>query len=197
MTCPSQPGSMKPAVEWISRPRRPKGRLALEPCDEVVGQPDPLERRAEHELAGVEDERLLVVDLDELGQLLLRLLDVDVRIAGVVEDPEEAVDAHVDARGLDQLLVERVDLDAALVEEAANRPVGEDHAVTLAPSDRGGYGHAHEKSSSHLGAPDLRHGHRARRPPAGLLHRVVLLGSRRGRARRARVHRVPSSTAQS
>ena len=32
--------------------------LPLEPRDEVVGQPDPLERRAEHELAGVEDERV-------------------------------------------------------------------------------------------------------------------------------------------
>ena len=33
-------------------------RLSLEPGDEVVGQRDALERRAEHELAGVEDERL-------------------------------------------------------------------------------------------------------------------------------------------
>ena len=64
---------MKPAVEWIRRPSRPRRALALEPRDEVVGEPDPLERRAEHELAGMEDERRSVVDLDELGQVLLRL----------------------------------------------------------------------------------------------------------------------------
>jgi hypothetical protein len=44
-----------------------------------------------------------------------------------VEDPEEAVDAHVDARRLDQTLVERVDLDAPLVEEPADGAVGQDH----------------------------------------------------------------------
>ena len=61
-----------------------------------------LERRAEHELAGVEDERLVAVDLDQLGQVLLGLLDVDERVAGVAEDAEVAVDAHVDARRLEQ-----------------------------------------------------------------------------------------------
>src|SRR5204863_10005463 len=60
--------------------------LALQPRDQVVGQRHALERRAEHELAGVEDEGPVVVDLDQLGQLLLRLLDVDERVAGVVED---------------------------------------------------------------------------------------------------------------
>ena len=45
--------------------------LAFEPGDEVVREPDPLERRAEDELARVEDERVVAVDLDELGQLLL------------------------------------------------------------------------------------------------------------------------------
>ena len=55
----------------------PEARLALEPGDEVVGQRHPLERRAEHELAGVEDERVVLVDLDELGQLLVVLLHVD------------------------------------------------------------------------------------------------------------------------
>ena len=109
---------MKPAVEWISRPSRPRTRLPLQPGDEVVGSLHPLERRAEHELAGVEDERL-VVDLDELGQVLLRLLDVDERVARVAEDAEVAVDAHVDARRLEERGVVRVDLDPALVEQRA------------------------------------------------------------------------------
>ena len=82
--------------------------------DEVVRERDPFERRTENELAGMKDERLLVPDLHELGQLFLRLTHVDKRIPSVVEDPEEPIHAHVDARGLDQLLVEWVDLDAAL-----------------------------------------------------------------------------------
>ena len=123
---------MKPAVEWISRPSRPKRRLSLQPGDEVVGQPHALERRAEHELAGVEDERL-AVDLDQLGQVLLLLLDVDVRVAGVAEDAEVAVDPHVDARRLEQRRVVRVDLDPALAEQALDRPVGENHGPILRP----------------------------------------------------------------
>src|SRR5947208_3305920 len=62
-----------------------EARLPFETRDQVIGERDPLERRPQHELAGVEDERPLAVDLHELGQVLLRLLDVDVRIAGIVE----------------------------------------------------------------------------------------------------------------
>ena len=65
----------------------------------------------------MQDERPVVVDLDQLGQLLLRLLDVDERVARVVEDAEVAVDAHVDARRLQQRLVVGVDPDATLREE--------------------------------------------------------------------------------
>src|SRR6266480_3463903 len=82
----------------------------------------------------MEDERPVVVDLDQLRQLFLGLLDVDKRVARVVEDAEEAVDANVDARRLEEPLVVRVDLDAALLEQAADRPVGEDHAAILRAS---------------------------------------------------------------
>ena len=106
----------------------PERRLALEPRDEVVGQPHALERRAEHELAGVEDERVLVVDLHELGQLRLLDLDVDERIAVVVEDAEEPIDADVDARRLEERRVVRIDLDLPLGEVAGDRRVGEHHS---------------------------------------------------------------------
>src|SRR3954454_2952520 len=79
----------------------------------------------------MQDERL-AVDLDELRQILLRLLDVDVRVARVAEDAEVAVDANVDARRLEQGGVVRVDPDAALVEQAPDRSVGENHAPILA-----------------------------------------------------------------
>src|SRR5438105_10525708 len=52
----------------------------------------------------MEHERRVVVDLDQGGQLLLLPLHVDERVAVVVEDPEEAVDADVDARRLEEQL---------------------------------------------------------------------------------------------
>src|SRR5215208_4714346 len=79
----------------------------------------------------MEDEGVLSVDLDELRQVLHRLLDVDERVAGVVEHTEEPVGADVDAGRLDQVLVERVDLDPALGELAADRSVGQDHGAIL------------------------------------------------------------------
>ena len=58
VSVPLQPGSTKPAVAWTISPRRPSSTLALDPGDDVVGQLDPLQRAPEHELAGVDDERL-------------------------------------------------------------------------------------------------------------------------------------------
>ena len=72
-----------------------------------------------------------LVDLHELGQVLLRLLHVDERVARVAEDAEVAVDADVHARRLEQRLVVGLDLDAALVEQARDRAVGEDHGPIL------------------------------------------------------------------
>ena len=71
------------------------------------------------------------VDLDELGEVLLLRLDVDERVAGVAEHAEVAVDAHVEARRLHERRLVRIDADAALVEEAADGAIGEDHAAIL------------------------------------------------------------------
>jgi hypothetical protein len=54
---------------------------------------------------GVEQERLVVGHLDELGEVVLLLGRVDVGVAVVGEDPEEAVEPHVDAARLDHRLV--------------------------------------------------------------------------------------------
>jgi hypothetical protein len=109
--------------------------LAFEPRHQVVGQRHPLERRSEHELTRVEDERLVVADLDLFGQLLLRLLDVDERVARVVEHAEVAVDADVHARRLEERRVIRVDRDAAFADEALDGAIGKDHRRIL-PSGR-------------------------------------------------------------
>ena len=124
---PSKPGVDEAGRAVDQQAEAAEARLALEPGDDVVGKLHPLERLAEDELARVEDERLVAVDLDQLGQLLHRLAHVDVRIAGVVKDAELAIGAHVDARRLDQRLVERIEDDPAGLDLGANRPVGEHH----------------------------------------------------------------------
>ena len=91
------------------------------------GRLDPLEGLAEDELAGMEDEGLLVGDGDELGQVLHPLADVDVGVAGVVEDAELPIDADVDARRLDQIRVVGVEGDPAGVDLLADRAVAEHH----------------------------------------------------------------------
>ena len=80
VTWPENPGSMKPAVAWVSSPSRPSDDLPSTPGGDVVGQRDDLVRRAEHELAGVQDERLVALGLDRAGQLGLLLGGVDVRV---------------------------------------------------------------------------------------------------------------------
>ena len=54
---PVPAGVDEPGGRVDQEPEPPERALALEARDEVVGQADPLERRAEHELAGVQDER--------------------------------------------------------------------------------------------------------------------------------------------
>ena len=115
-------------VDEESQP--PERALAFETGHEVVRQRDALQRRAEHELARVEDESFLGIHLDELRQLLHLLLHVDERVARVAKNPEEAVDPDVDARGLQELLGVRVDADPAFLEQPADRAVGEDHGRT-------------------------------------------------------------------
>ncbi len=126
------PARVDEAGRGVDEQPEPSERaLALEARNEVVGQAHPLECRAEHELAGVEDEGRLAVDLDELRQLLLWLLHVDERVAGVVEDAEVAVDADVDARGLQLRLVIGLDLDPPLQELAGDRPICEHHDLIV------------------------------------------------------------------
>jgi hypothetical protein len=107
--------------------------LSIEPRDEVVGDPHALERAGEHELVRVQDEGAAVFDLDELGEILLRLLGIDERRGVVAEHAEVAVDAQVDRRRLNAVFQQRIDHDATGGELLANRDVRQDH-------DAGAYG---------------------------------------------------------
>ena len=97
----------------MSRPSLAQRALPLEPGHEVVREGDALEGGAEHELAGVEDEGALLLDLDELGEVLLPLLRVDEGRGVVAEDTEVPIDVEIDRRGLDRVVAERFDHDAA------------------------------------------------------------------------------------
>ena len=118
----------------MSSPRRPRRRLALQASDQVVRQLDPFERLAEHEFAGMEDERLVVADRQQLGQVGLWRPDIDVRVAVVPEDTERPIEMQIDGRRLEVLRVVRLDGDAAGIERRADVAVGEDAHATGCPS---------------------------------------------------------------
>ena len=128
---------MNPAVEWISRPRRPS---ELFPSRRATRSSGSVMRSSVEPSTNSPGWRMkaVVVDLDELGQPFLRLLDVDVRVARVVEHPKRTVDAHVDARRLEQRGVIRVDPDAAFGDGRGDGAVGQDHAAILPSARRRG-----------------------------------------------------------
>ena len=68
---------------------------------DVIRQRHHLVRGRQHELPGVQHERILALRLDQPGQVGLLHRGIDVGVAVVLEDPEVAVQAHVDAGRLD------------------------------------------------------------------------------------------------
>src|SRR5687768_15563682 len=101
--------------------------LSLQTSHQVIRQLDVLHRGPEDELPWMQDEGLLFLDLDHLGQILHRQLHVDEGMTGVVKGPEEAVDVQVHRRRLNVSLVERLDTYVARSDRCADVPVGEDH----------------------------------------------------------------------
>ena len=95
------------------------------------GRRDGLVGAAEHELAGVQDERLIGRDLDEVGELGLVFGRIDERVLVVVEQPEEAVEPHVDRRRLHHRRVVGLETDAIGGEFGLDVTVGEQHVVSL------------------------------------------------------------------
>ena len=124
---PSQPGIDEPGGAVDQQPEAPERALPVDAGDEVVGHGDPLERRAEHELARVEHEHAVGGDLDELGEAAHVLLDVDHPGGVVAEHAEQRVDPHIDRRRLDRRLVEWVDPDLPSGDRLAQIDVGQDH----------------------------------------------------------------------
>ena len=67
----------------------------------------------------------------QAGQLVLLLCGVDVGVAGVVEHPEHAVEANIDAGRLHQGVVERVDAQPAGGDFGPEVAIGEQHPTSL------------------------------------------------------------------
>lgn len=128
---PGEPGVDEAGGGVREEPQAAKRALALEAGGDVVGQGDHLEGGSEDELARVQDERIPLLRLDEAGQLGLVLGGVDVGVLVVVEQPEEAVDAHVDARGLQHPGVVGVEGHSSGVELGGDVTVGEEHGRSL------------------------------------------------------------------
>ena len=111
----------------MRRPEAAERGLALQAGHQVGGEGDLLLGGAQHELAGMEDQRVLA-DVDQLGEVLLVLADVDHPAGVVPEEPEVLVDVEIHRRGLDAAVVEGVDHDVAGVERLTDGAVGENHA---------------------------------------------------------------------
>src|SRR5207249_2925785 len=62
--------------------------FAFDTRDDVVGEADTFAGRAQDELAGMKDERFGLGDLDELGDVVKRTREIDVRGAARPEDAE-------------------------------------------------------------------------------------------------------------
>ena len=106
-------------------------RLALQAGRDRRGQAHLLPRRTEHELTRVQYEALLVADLDQPGQFGLLLGGVDVRVAVVLEHPEEPVETHIDARRLEHRGIPRLQGDPPLGHLGQDVSVAQKHALSL------------------------------------------------------------------
>ena len=80
----------------------------------------------------MEDERLVVVDPEQLGQVRLGGPDVDVGVAVVAEDPEAAVEVEVHRRRLEVVRVVRVDAHVPRLDGGPDVAVREDAHQVLA-----------------------------------------------------------------
>jgi hypothetical protein len=74
-----------------SQSKAAKAALALKASCNVVAQRNKLKGGTQHELARVQDEGLVLVDLDEPGEVILLLTGVDERVLVVIKKSEESV----------------------------------------------------------------------------------------------------------
>jgi hypothetical protein len=106
--------------------------FALQSPGQVVGQRAGLQRGAEHELAGMQHERLPFIRFHQAGELILLLCGVDVGVPGVIENPEQTVETNVDAGRLHQGVVEGINSQPPGGNFGSEVAIGEQHATSVA-----------------------------------------------------------------
>lgn len=85
--------------------------LALETGRHVVRKRHLLDGRAQHEFAGMQNERLIALRFDETSQLGLLIGRVDDCVFVVVEQTKIPIKAYVNTRRLDESFVKRFEVD--------------------------------------------------------------------------------------
>ena len=136
VSVPLKPGSTKPAVAWTISPSRPRLDLPSIRATTSSGiSTYSCVRPSANSPGWITNGSSPSITTSSV-RLRRRVAQVDRRGAVVVEHAERVAQPQVDRRGLDHRGVPRLDDDAALLDEAADRAVGEDgggrgHARTL------------------------------------------------------------------
>jgi hypothetical protein len=112
--------------------KSPERALALKTGGDVIRQSDELEGRTEHKLTRVKDERLVGIHLQEMSKVWLIFCWVNKGVLVVVEEPEEAVEPHVNARWLNHVEIKWFEADTARVKLGPNVAITEKHGLRLA-----------------------------------------------------------------
>ncbi len=130
VTCPLNPGSIHPAVECVSSPSRPR-----ELFPPTAPQDPPATRRprtwTRARTPGMQDERLLGLNVHQPRQIRLLHSGIDVRVLVVLEHPEVPVQPHIDTGRLNHARLIRVDLHPPRLELGPDVAIGEQHPETL------------------------------------------------------------------
>ena len=108
--------------------------LTLQARRNVIAQGDELVGGTQDELAGVQDERLVGAHVHQVSEVRLIRRRINHRVAVVIEEAEQAIQAHVNAGRLNQIAVQRVELDTPGVQGGFDVAVTEQHDTIVAHS---------------------------------------------------------------
>ena len=131
---------MKPAVEWISSPSRPRLDLPSRRATMSSARPTTSSVEPRTNSPGCSMNGWSGCRLDRSGQVRLIRLGIDVGVAMVLEHSERRITLEVDARRLNHRRVVRVDRDATGFDGLFDGSIREDHSssrrCSLVPADR-------------------------------------------------------------
>ena len=101
---------------------------------DVVTQGDQLVGGAENELPGMQDEGLIGVHLNQVGQVGLVCRGVDHRVPVVVEQAKQAIEPHINAGRLNEVAIQGIKLNTSSIQGGVDVAVTEQHDTIVAYS---------------------------------------------------------------